>query len=357
MTTDEEVKDAERSLLVTILTNKAIMTALITLILTAIVAATYWLGSRSGDGTLTAPSTKCTKSQCDTALASKFANASRGVCACCAIFYGTSCVPQPTPSPTPTPVPVVDAGPSPSPTVQFPACNPPGVMQAPRPNKIEEYRRTLRPRHRVTGGAMLFGSDTRSVASAMWSSNDPWCGNQGNLGACEAFTQLDIATSKPRTTSFATQAAFNAAAIAAYSWITANDPFPGAYPPNDTGSDSLSGCKWLVKQGLAKSCTVLSGAAAVKGAIQVGPVIVGMNWLENMFTPDRCGNLSITGAVAGGHAEAIQGYDVVADTWYIQNHWDNDWGICLGTHCGYHVLTSAQLFGSALDADFVKPEL
>ena len=204
---------------------------------------------------------------------------------------------------------------------------------------------------------MLGGVDKAIVASVMWPSNDPWCGNQGSLGACEAFTQLDIATSKPRSWSFQQQATFNQAAIDAYKWITANDSFPGTYPPDDTGSDSLTGCKWLVKQGLAKSCTILSGMSAVKVAVQSGPVIIGINWLSNMYTPDRCGQLNVNGSVDGGHAESTAGYDAATDTWYIQNHWDNDWGICLGTHCGYHVLSSAQLFGTLLDADFVKPEL
>jgi C1A family cysteine protease len=80
-----------------------------------------------------------------------------------------------------------------------------------------------------------------------------------------------------------------------------------------------------------------------------------MNWLDGMFAPDRCGNLALTGNVQGGHAESIVGYDATADAYYLQNHWDNDWGICLGAHCGYHVLTGAQLFSTTLDADFVQP--
>lgn len=297
-----------------------------------------------------APKTTCTKSQCDTALAAKFANATRGVCACCAILYGTACVPVPPPSPTPSPV--VDGG-----TVQFPQCNAAGSYKAPSPTEIERYRDTLRPRHKLTGVYLGLNRGSAPVASVMWPSNDPWCGDQGGLGACEAFTQLDIATSRPRTQSFPTEATFNSAAVSAYSWITSNDDIPGQWPPDDTGSDSISGCKWLVHTGYARACLLLVGAADVKIAIQSGPVIVGMNWLHNMYMPDRCGHLDVSGVVDGGHALELVAYDAVTDTWYLQNHWGNQWGICLGTHCGYHVLTSAQLFGAELDADFVMPEL
>lgn len=69
-------------------------------------------------------------------------------------------------------------------------------------------------------------------------------------------------TAKPRGLTFASQAAFNAAALKAYEWITNNDPYPGAWPKQDTGSDSLSGCKWLVENGYAKGCQILSGASA-----------------------------------------------------------------------------------------------
>jgi len=156
---------------------------------------------------------------------------------------------------------------------------------------------------------------------------------------------------------FSTQAAFNSASLDAYKWITANDPYPGTWPPNDTGSDSMSGCKWLVKNGYAKSCRVLSGVAAVKMAIQDGPVISGMNWLDSMFTPDRCGNMVLSGLPQGGHAEGIFGFDAALEEWYLMNHWGQSWGTCLNGHCGYHKLTTSQLFGSVLDADFVQPVL
>ena len=274
----------------------------------------------------------------------------------------SSCKPIPQPAPIPTPAPtatvVIDAGPPPAPvpsnTFVMPACNPPTLM-APNPKELDQYRRTLKPRHKVTSFGSFLSIDTTAISSVSWLSNDPFCGNQGNLGACEAFTQLDIVTSQPRTVVFAPQSAFNAAAVTAYKWITANDSFPGAYPPNDTGSDSITGCKWLVQNGYARGCQVLNGAASVKAAIQTGPVIAGMNWLDGMMTPDRCGNMSLTGQVDGGHAEGLFGYDVKTDTWVLQNHWDQSWGVCIGSHCGYHLLTSAQLFSTTLDADFVQP--
>jgi hypothetical protein len=62
--------------------------------------------------------------------------------------------------------------------------------------------------------------------------------------------------------------------------------------------------------------------------------------------------------IDGGHAEPAMGYNAVSDSWLMQNHWDelpDHWGVCIGTHCSYHLLTSDQLFSATLDADFVQP--
>lgn len=359
MTTEDDVKNAERSALVSLLNalgDKRVVGAFVTMILALCAYIAYWAMQHTGS----AQSTSDKAVPTDYCCAVKKAAEGNGAVATNALakfsWLGcamSACQPTPQPAPIPTPTAVIDAGP-PAPSVLFPVCNPP-TLKAPDPKRIEQYRRTLTPRHKLTERGVMLGFEAVTTASVFWQSNDPWCGNQGSVGACEAFTQLDIVTSQPRVVSYPTQSAFNAAALAAYTWITQNDPYPGAWPQQDTGSDSLTGCKWLVKQGYAKSCQVISGVSAVKVALQSGPVIAGMNWLDGMFTPDRCGNLATTGTMQGGHAESIVGHNIVTDDWYLQNHWDNDWGICLGTHCGYHTLTTAQLFGAALDADFVAP--
>lgn len=361
MTSENDVKEAERNLLVTLLRTLAspkIIGLVTTLVIATCGYAVYWLQSHTAEPTESTMSAPAADYCCAVQKAAQGNQAVSTNSLAKAFMLGcalSSCKPIPTPTP-PGPSPVVDAGPSPQPVVEFPACKPQGIMQAPDPKKIEGYKRTLKPRHKVQApdnlGFQLFNAP---MTSFVWRSNDLFCGNQGNVGACEAFTQVDIATSQPRLLAFPRQSDFNSYALTAYSWITAHDPYPGQWPPTDTGSDSLSGCKWLVQNGFAKSCNVLVGSAAILDAIQRGPIIVGMNWLSNMYVPDRCGNLSISGTVDGGHAESLAGYDLQNDRWLVQNHWDNDWGVCLGTHCGYHWLTTQQLMSTQLDADFVEP--
>lgn len=357
MTNANEVQEAERTLLVKLLTalgDKRVIGAFVTMILALCAYIAYWATSHTAEA-VSVVGAGSSDPCCVVQKASKGKEAVPTNVLAKVLWFGcamSAC--QPTPQPIPPPVPAVDAGP-PAPSVQFPDCNPPTLM-APDPKRIEQYRKSLSPRHKVTGPALFLGLDTAApVPPVFWASRIPWCGNQANVGACEAFTQLDIATAAPRSLTFATQDAFNVAALEAYKWITRNDPYPGAWPQQDTGSDSLTGCKWLVANGYAKSCRVLSGAAAVKIAIQEGPVISGMNWLDTMFTPDRCGYVSTDGVPQGGHAEGLFGYDPVLDEWFLENHWDQSWGICRNGHCGYHRLTTKQLFSSALDADFVQP--
>jgi len=363
---DDDVKAAERGLMVNLLTalsDKRVIGAVVAAVIALCTFVVFWVEQRT-PMTMSVDNDPCCAVQ--KAAEGKGTVATNSIAKVmwlgCAL---SACKPTPAPTPIPTPVPtatvVVDAGPPPAPAATNPfvqpTCNPPTLM-GPNPQRLDEIRRSLKPRHKVTTFGLFRGVDTTAVSSVGWLSNNPFAGNQGRVGACEAFTQLDIACAKPRTLSFATQALLNTAGLNAYKWITANDDVPGSWPQEDTGSDSLSGCKWLVQNGFAKGCQVLNGMAAIKVAIQSGPVIAGMNWLDGMMTPDRCGNMSLTGPVDGGHAEGLFGYNVPTDTWLVQNHWDalpDHWGVCIGTHCSYHLLTSAQLFSPDLDADFVQP--
>ncbi len=363
MTTEQELKDAERSWLMLFLTNKPLASALIA----ALVAVCVYVGGWASHGTTPAVDSV----DADPCCAVQKAAEGKGTVSTNSLakfgWFGcvlSACHPTVNPTPVPpAPIVVVDAGPpapTPAPSVNpfvKPTCNPP-TLRGPSPESIQRHRGSMRPRHKLTVQGWFLGFVAKAYAGVSWLSNNAFAGNQGDVGACEAFTQLDIACAKPRTLSFGTQPLFNAASLDAYHWITANDDIPGTYPPDDTGSDSLSGCKWLVQNGFAKSCQVLSGEAAVKSAIQSGPVIVGMSWPDGFMTPDNCGNMPTPSApIDGGHAEPTVAFDGV-DTWVMQNHWDElpeHWGVCIGTHCSYHLLTTEQLFGTVLDADFVQP--
>jgi hypothetical protein len=195
-------------------------------------------------------------------------------------------------------------------------------------------------------------------ASVMWDGNNPWCGDQGSVGACVAFAALSFATSKPSTLTFPTPDAFNAVALNAYHWVTANDSYPGTYPPTDTGSDTLTGCKWLVSMGYAKRCVVLAGKSAVLSALQTGPVMSGQNWFASEFSTDSCGRMTVSGVIEGGHDILIVGYDAATDEGVAQTNWGNAFGVKMPSgHGGYFRQKSSDTFGAQVDADFVQPVL
>lgn len=117
-------------------------------------------------------------------------------------------------------------------------------------------------------------------------------------------------------------------AVKVYSLATQLDQFDGTYPPDDTGSSGLGAAKALVKLGLAAKYTHAFSLAALKSAMQQGPVMVGTVWLESMFDPTPAGNLTVDrkSEAAGGHEYVLSAYDAAAGQFRIDNSWGDGWG-------------------------------
>lgn len=69
-----------------------------------------------------------------------------------------------------------------------------------------------------------------------------------------------------------------------------------------------------------------------------GTVMMGTNWYEDMFHPDKTGFIHVSGHDAGGHAWSITGYNVQTGLFEGQNHWGTAWGIG-----GYFTLAGSDL--------------
>lgn len=115
-------------------------------------------------------------------------------------------------------------------------------------------------------------------------------------------------------------------ALKFYSLNTREDDCDGTYPPDDTGSSSLAAGKSGKAVGLFDGYLHAFSLQAMQTALQTGPVLIGIPWLQSMFTPKADGGLDVDpdSGVAGGHELAVSGWD--KDRFRIDNSWGNSWG-------------------------------
>jgi hypothetical protein len=115
-------------------------------------------------------------------------------------------------------------------------------------------------------------------------------------------------------------------AVAVYSRATQIDPWPGVYPPEDTGSDGLSVAKVLVDAAMIPGYLHAFGLEGALQALMSRPLITGINWYTGMFSPDDDGLVKITGQVEGGHEICLDGYDAERGWVWFTNSWGPLWG-------------------------------
>lgn len=64
----------------------------------------------------------------------------------------------------------------------------------------------------------------------------------------------------------------------------------------------------------------------VQYLLNYGPMVVGTNWYNSMFSPNRSGIIRATGDLAGGHAYVLNGVDTRKRLIRIKNSWGRYWG-------------------------------
>lgn len=153
--------------------------------------------------------------------------------------------------------------------------------------------------------------------------------DQGQLGACTGFAAATCLLHEPyRTTVPVNVVLDNAEGLTLYSAATRLDSFPGNYPPSDTGSDGLSAAKAAKKLGLIAGYLHITTPAQLASALALGPVIVGTDWYESMFTPDAGGLVSVSKAsgLAGGHEYTLD--EVTSNGEFgFTNSWGEGFGV------------------------------
>ncbi len=65
----------------------------------------------------------------------------------------------------------------------------------------------------------------------------------------------------------------------------------------------------------------------VEAILQVGPVVVGTDWLSGMLRPNAEGLIRATGRSVGGHAYLLSGVDRQQGKFRVKNSWGTRWGV------------------------------
>lgn len=100
-----------------------------------------------------------------------------------------------------------------------------------------------------------------------------------------------------------------------YGYATQIDPWPGTWPPDDTGSSGLAAAKaaqnWI---GAGTYRWLFGGADEVVQTIMEGRAVnVGTYWYWDMFSRPSDGLVTPTGGKAGGHQWIARGYNKAKD--------------------------------------------
>lgn len=175
----------------------------------------------------------------------------------------------------------------------------------------------------------LLGADQRQPVTKRWTIPDgePVL-DQGNEGACVGFGVTNELRFNPvpipnLDATFARERIY---------WEAQKiDPWPGgAYPgasPQYEGTATLAGIKVAAKLGYYSEYRWAFGEPDAALAVSyLGPVVIGVNWYQGMYRPDRSGYLRPTGSLVGGHCLLVIGINVRYGYYVLYNSWGRDWG-------------------------------
>jgi hypothetical protein len=146
--------------------------------------------------------------------------------------------------------------------------------------------------------------------------------DQGNLGSCTANALCGALSTLPQKHHFRSQRNI----VKVYSEATRIDPWPGAWEPDDTGSDGLSVAKVALRRGwINRYEHVFSFTDFMQAMMRCSP-IVGTVWKSSMFRTEADGRLRVTGSDVGGHEYQPYGVDVTERRIWCYNSWSESWG-------------------------------
>lgn len=151
--------------------------------------------------------------------------------------------------------------------------------------------------------------------------------DQGQIGSCTGNAGIGAINTEPCViSSFPVYSGDETGALKLYSDAEKIDGGTG-YPSEDVGSSGLSIAQALYNNKVISAYQHTFTLEDALKALTQYPIITGINWYEDMFTPDADGRVHPTGALAGGHE--IEGYKIDTENgriWFY-NSWGANWGV------------------------------
>lgn len=143
-----------------------------------------------------------------------------------------------------------------------------------------------------------------------------YCGDQGGSAHCVGFAWAHWLAAAPITNRLDP--------VGVYEFAKHIDEWVGE---DYDGTSVRAGAKVLQKLGfIDEYYWTWSLEGLIYALLEEGPVVVGTNWYEDMYTPDRTGKMHVTGEFDGGHAYLISGIDTDTRQFRIKNSWGRSWG-------------------------------
>lgn len=164
-----------------------------------------------------------------------------------------------------------------------------------------------------------------TLTSVRWTRRSPIF-DQGTVGSCcgnaaAGWLATDNASRRGQ------QSLQEHDAVAIYSKATHVDRIGGVYPPTDSGSSGLAVAKAMVLLGLAGGpYRHAFGLDHALGALQLGPVLVGIAWRTGCDKPDAAGRVRYVGRSRGGHEVLVDALDLDLGLIWFQNSWGRGYG-------------------------------
>lgn len=167
--------------------------------------------------------------------------------------------------------------------------------------------------------------ENKSPRSYTWSCSQHL--DQGQDGSCVGFSITHELIARPSTiknldNKFAKEKIY---------WEAQKiDPWDGGSYPNSSpfyeGTSVLAGIKIIQKLGYIDSYRWAFGLDDLVMAVgHAGPAVIGIPWYSGMFDMHSCGQLHISGDIAGGHAILVKGVNIKNKTFTLHNSWGESW--------------------------------